>query len=218
MKKAKYICIEGTEGVGKTTQSKLLVEYLQSIGKSVLKNQEPGSPHAPITLELRKLMLDNSYDQDLSQTSRELISLASRSINLEKIIAPNLNKVDYIIQDRGFLSGLSYGSACGNDPKFLKMMINQVIKNSGLATSYSDLYDHVIILKGNPSKNLNRAKNSKQEFKNGDAMESRGNQFMANVERYMTQFAQEFQKTTIIDVDNKSIEEVFDEIKMALNL
>jgi dTMP kinase len=216
-RRAQYICFEGTEGVGKTTQVQKLVEYLSQTNK-VLQTKEPGTPLLPITLQLRSLVLDNKFDPYLSQTSRELINQASRSIHLEYLIKPNLYKTDYIVQDRGVLSSLSYGKACKNKSKFLKSLSDSVVINSGIAKKYHQLYDHVIILKGNPKNNLKRAKQAKKEFKKGDAMESKGDKFIAKVEQYMTKYSKKFKKTTIIQVDGLSIDEVFELIKKALNI
>ena len=115
MKKAKYICLEGTEGVGKTTQTRKLVDTLRARGYAVLETKEPGSPHSPLTMTLRGIMLDNQYDSQMTRPAREFISQAIRSIHLEQVIVPNLYKYDFIIQDRGILSGYAYGTACGNN-------------------------------------------------------------------------------------------------------
>ncbi len=100
---ARYICFEGLEGTGKTTQCALLAEYLRSKGLRVLLTKEPGTPLAPITMDLRGLMLDKQYDEQLTPLARELISQSIRSIHMEKIIYPAIQVHDYIIQDRGLL-------------------------------------------------------------------------------------------------------------------
>jgi dTMP kinase len=105
MPTAKYICFEGTEGSGKSTQTQKLVDYLRSKGYKVLQTKEPGTPLSPLTMELRKIMLDSQYESQLTMTARELISQAIRSIHLERVVIPALSEYDYIIQDRGILSG-----------------------------------------------------------------------------------------------------------------
>lgn len=220
IKKARYICIEGSDGVGKSTQTQLLVSYLRNKGYKVLQTKEPGTEHVPLTLELRKIMLDNKYDKVLTRPAREFISQAIRSIHLERLIVPSLSEYDYIIQDRGILSGYAYGKACKNNLSDLFLLANM-----NVYSAYSNnppieselIYDNVVILKGDTTSSLNRAKTIKQEFETGDAMESRGDSFMIEVADNMASLSQRF-NTSIIDISNKNIEEVHQEILMSLNL
>lgn len=253
MNKAQYICFEGTEGVGKTTQVAKTIEYLTGLGKKVLETKEPGTPHSPITLELRKLMLDSQYetnaqlliekltatikDKEITSTaqkwlnlslqeitkngkitniSRELISQAIRNIHLNSVIKSAKTNYDYIIQDRGILSGLSYGVANLVSENFMNEKNNQSVVESGLGETFTDCYDLIIILKGNVKEGLRRAQAAKQEFKNGDVMENKGSSFLEVVESNFIKYESKFKKTASIEVMGKSIEEVSKEIKLLL--
>lgn len=218
MKKAKYICLEGTEGVGKTTQTQKLVDYLRTQGYKVLQTKEPGTAHAPLTLTLRAIMLDNKYDQELTAPARELISQAIRSIHLEKVIVPAMTQYDYIIQDRGILSGLAYGYACGNEMDVLTTL-SAYVTDPAQHVLDNNIYDSIIYLKGNTSEGLKKALASKQEFETGDAMESRGISFLEDASTAMDHLskAKGF-NTKEISVNGKGIDEVFGEILMALNI
>jgi len=216
MKRATYVCFEGTDGVGKSTQTQKLVDYLRSKGFKVLQTKEPGTPLAPLTMTLRGIMLDKQYDEQLSAPARELISQAIRSIHLEKVLYPAFTEYDYIVQDRGILSGLAYGTACGNDTPTLEIMINFVVGT----TKWEDvraLYDSIIYLKGDTSSGLKKAQQAKQEFAAGDAMEARGNSFIQTASSNMDKMSKEF-NTKTINVDGKGIEEVFQDVLRALNL
>lgn len=222
MSNARYICLEGTEGVGKTTQTQLLVEVLRARGFSVLQTKEPGTSLVPLTMLLRGIMLDNQYDAVLTRPAREYISQAIRSIHLEQLIVPALNKYDFIIQDRGILSGYAYGTACGNELSFLQQLSTQVVDSAGhnlnvLPPSAEKIYDTVVYLKGDSLKGLAKAKAAKQEFKAGDAMESRGNDFISQVSFNMDFMSESF-NTVRIYVDGKSIEDVHNEILAFLGL
>jgi dTMP kinase len=216
MKKARYICFEGTEGVGKTTQTQKLVDHLRAKGYSVLQTKEPGTSHAPLTLQLRAIMLDKQYDDALTAPARELISQAIRSIHMEKVVLPAVAEYDFIIQDRGVLSGLAYGSACGNETETL-IGLAEYVTQSARSILNDGLYDDIIYLKGDTSAGLKKALQTKQEFAQGDAMEARGNSFMEQCSRNMDDFSQAF-NTTVINVDGKGIDEVFAEILRTLNL
>lgn len=217
MKKAVYICLEGTEGVGKTTQTQKLVDHLRAKGFKVLQTKEPGTPLAPLTMQLRAIMLDKQYDEQLTTPARELVSQAIRSVHIEKVVVPALNEYDFIVQDRGILSGLAYGTACGNDPDWLIDLAYKVTPSAVVLNNAKILYDHVLILSGNTSVGLQKALQAKQEFAAGDAMEARGNSFLQQVSDNMAMFSGLFNTKTVI-VDGKGIDEVFSEILTVLNL
>ena len=215
MKKAAYICLEGTEGVGKTTQTQKLVDYLRSRGYKVLQTKEPGTPLAPLTMQLRSIMLDKQYDEQLTVPARELISQAIRSIHMEKVVLPAFTECDFIVQDRGILSGLAYGHACGNELdtlSFLSSYVTDPVRH----VVVDSVYDCIIYLKGDTSLGLSKAIQSKQEFAEGDAMESRGNSFIQEVALNMDEMSKAF-NTVVIDVNGKGIDEVFSEILRALH-
>ena len=206
MQQARYFVFEGIEGLGKTTQVKKLAEYLQNKGYRVLVTKEPGTPLSPLTMELRKLMLDAQFDGEMTMLAREWISQSIRSIHVERVIRPALQEYDFIIQDRGILSGLSYGRACGNDRDWLLDMTSRIMQLSGNVT-----YDRIVLLTGNVETGLSRARSCKQEFQAGDAIEAKGIQFMRNVSDIMIEESRNF-NTILINTEERNIDQVFDEI------
>ena len=216
MNRAMYICLEGTEGVGKTTQTQKLVDYLRVKGFKVLQTKEPGTSHLPLTMQLRGIMLDKQYDEQLTPVARELISQAIRSIHIEKLIIPALTQYDYIIQDRGILSGLAYGTSCGNNSDDLRFLAT-IVTDPAHGKLKPSFYDSIIYLKGDTSVGLQKALEAKQEFAAGDAMEAKGNSFLQSVSSNMDEMSKSF-NTIEVPVDGKNIEEVFSEILRALNL
>ena len=214
--KARYICFEGTEGVGKTTQTQKLADYLRAKGFKVLQTKEPGTPLAPLTMLLRGVMLDKQYDEQLTAPARELISQAIRSIHMDMVVVPALSTHDYIIQDRGVLSGLAYGNACGNDLDHLIYLSKYVTENA-LEHLVDGIYDDIIYLKGDTSAGLKKALSAKQEFAAGDAMEAKGNSFLQTVSKNMDELSQSF-NTRLVQVDGKGIDEVFTEILTSLKI
>lgn len=215
VKKTQYIVFEGEEGTGKTTMTKKLAGHLRDKGFSVLETKEPGTAHLPLTLALRKIMLDAQYEDQITPVAREFISQSIRSIHLEKLIYPAIenNTYDYIIQDRGILSGYAYGTACGNDIEWL-VELSEAVSSKYDVTK---LYDNTIYLTGNVEAGLSRALASKQEFEAGDAMEARGVSFIETVSDNFKEMSQWFESDTI-NVDDKSIDQVFSEILEKLEL
>jgi dTMP kinase len=219
MRSARYICVEGTEGVGKTTQTTKIVEGLRKLGYRVLQTKEPGTPLSPLTMELRNIMLNAKYEPEITQSARELVSQAIRSIHLEKVVAPAFSEYDFIIQDRGILSGLAYGVACGHDIDWLMSLTNIVVKSAtpSCVCSSMHIYDQVILLQGDVKSGLDKAAQAKQEFIEGDVIEMKGLSFMEQVNSNFAEYSVLF-KTTSINIDGKSIDEVNADIMHALTV
>ena len=214
----RWICFEGVEGTGKTTQCKKLAEYLTNKGYRVLLTKEPGTPHSPLTMKLREIMLSNEFDKELTIEARELISQAIRSIHLQKVVQPAIDaEYDFCIQDRGIISGLAYGKACGLDEESLVALIQIAVPQSFIDNGY---YDDVVYLRGDVDAGLEMAKNTKQEFASGDAIESKGSDFMHRVANNFEEIISDATEddVCIIDINGKNIDEVFEEIKTKLNV
>lgn len=210
MTKAFHICFEGTEGCFKTTNVRALAEAFRSQGYSVLETKEPGTSHSPLTMMLRGIMLDLKFENQMTRQARELISQAIRSIHVTHVLEPARKQYDFIIQDRGYLSGLAYGMACGNTRDEIDSLLNYIYQDE------VDDYDLIIYLQGEVEADLNRALDSKQEFEAGDAMEGRGISFIKEVEGYFYDLMKGRKNVVIINVVNKSREEILAEIQQAV--
>ena len=65
MKKGVFIVFEGGEGSGKSTQAKLLAEYLSANGRPVLWTREPGGDSG-ICQDIRGILLNSEYKGKMS--------------------------------------------------------------------------------------------------------------------------------------------------------
>jgi dTMP kinase len=219
-RKTTYIVLEGSEGTGKSTQTKILVETLKNKGFSVLETKEPGTDHAPLTMKLRGIMLDGKYENEMTKEAREMISQAIRSIHLNKVIYPAIGQYDFIVQDRGILSGTAYGVACDNPLEYITYLAEKAIGEDGkkMGLNINNLYDHVIVFRGNIAQGLNRAKQAKQEFESGDAMENRGVSFLEKVNQNFQSQSSLFQNVSFIDTEGKTIESISAELLKVLQI
>jgi dTMP kinase len=104
-KKAVKIEIEGTDGAGKTTGLKYLLEKLQQADQKVLETRDVGNPHIPVCVELRKLVLDPK--SNLCGESMEFIFAAMRLEN-DKFYKKVGDDYDFILSDRGWFTHLAY--------------------------------------------------------------------------------------------------------------
>ncbi len=116
--KGKFITFEGSEGSGKSTQSKLLCRYLKRKGFGVVYLREPGG--TKVSEKLRKILLDHKNDS-ITPVSEMLLYMAARAQVVSQIIAPALKKGKVIICDRFLDSTIAYqGYGLGMDIKFIK--------------------------------------------------------------------------------------------------
>ena len=93
----KFITLEGGDGCGKSTQIKLLAEYLQSKNIDVVFTKEPGSTEEGKTL--RELLVTGDKDK-FDAVSECLLYYADRRCNLTKVVWPALKEGKWVISDR----------------------------------------------------------------------------------------------------------------------
>ena len=117
--KGKFITFEGSEGCGKSTQSRKLCQYLKNNGYSVVYLREPGT--TVISEKIREILLD---PKNLIAPSCEmLLYMASRSQVVNEVIKPALSKGKIVICDRFFDSTVAYqGFGLGMDVDFIKIL------------------------------------------------------------------------------------------------
>lgn len=110
-KRGLFITFEGTEGSGKTTQMRLLVERLRASGFHVTENQEPGATR--IGTQIRRILLDPAH-KEMAPMTELLLMFASRTQAAAEVIAPALERGDIVVSDRFTDSTLAYqGEARG---------------------------------------------------------------------------------------------------------
>lgn len=119
--KGKFITFEGSEGCGKSTQSKLLYQYLKRKGFSVVYLREPGGTE--ISERLRNILLDPK--NHITPVCETLLYMAARSQVADKIIKPALSKGKIVICDRFLDSTIAYqGYGLAVDISFIKQVGN----------------------------------------------------------------------------------------------
>ena len=103
-----FISFEGGEGSGKSTQTKLLKEWLEKNGEAVLLTREPGG--TPLGNQLREILLDNKTGL-ISPRAEALMYAADRANHVFAKIRPALDKGEIVITDRYFDSSVAYQGA-----------------------------------------------------------------------------------------------------------
>ena len=103
-----FIAFEGGEGTGKSTQSKLLAQWLEKEGETVLLSREPGGTE--LGKDLRKILLGHETG-DISPRAEALLYAADRAHHVYSVIRPALDRGEVVISDRYFDSSAAYQGA-----------------------------------------------------------------------------------------------------------
>ena len=101
----KFITFEGGEGTGKSTQIKLLSDFLQAKGKDIVLTKEPGGTE--IGLELRRILIEGEISK-LDAEAEALLFFADRRIHMVKKVWPALEKGQWVLSDRFADSTMAY--------------------------------------------------------------------------------------------------------------
>ena len=99
-----FITFEGPEGAGKSTQVKLLSQWLKAQGHQVLTTREPGNG-GQIGKEIRTLVL---HHQDMTPEAEYLLYSADRAEHVRTVIQPALKQGLMVLCDRYLDSSLAY--------------------------------------------------------------------------------------------------------------
>lgn len=98
-----FIVLEGIEGSGKSTQARLLAEWLAARGVAHVLTREPGGTQ--IGEEVRRALL---HGGDVPARSELLLMLAARAAFVDDVVRPALARGDVVISDRYELSSFAY--------------------------------------------------------------------------------------------------------------
>ena len=103
-----FIAFEGGEGIGKSTQSKLLKQWLEQEGETVVLSREPGG--TDLGIEIRRILLSHSTGE-ISPRAEALLYAADRAHHVFSVIRPVLSRGEVVISDRYFDSSIAYQGA-----------------------------------------------------------------------------------------------------------
>jgi dTMP kinase len=104
-----FITFEGIDGCGKTTQFRMLAQWLRDRGKDVVETVEPGGTE--IGRQIRRILLDPA-SADMQPRTELLLYFASRAQNVDQVIRPALDAGKIVLCDRFTDSTLVY-QGCG---------------------------------------------------------------------------------------------------------
>ena len=103
-----FVALEGGEGVGKTTQARLLGEWLTAQGYEAVLTHEPGDTE--IGAALRRIVLDPATGA-LSPRTEALLYAADKAEHVARVVRPALDRGAVVVTDRYVDSTLAYQGA-----------------------------------------------------------------------------------------------------------
>lgn len=105
MSAGRFIALEGGEGVGKSTQSRLLAEALRAAGHEVVQTREPGGTQGAEAIRALLLGIDG---EGWGARAEALLFAAARADHVERLIRPALARGAWVVCDRFIDSTRAY--------------------------------------------------------------------------------------------------------------
>jgi dTMP kinase len=113
--KGVFICIEGLDGSGKSTQAKLLTKKLCEMGYNAVFTAEPSQG------KIGKFIRKRLFEQErLPTTIEALLFAADRIEHVQNIVVPALEEGKIVISDRYVYSSLAYQGSTGLDLNWIE--------------------------------------------------------------------------------------------------
>lgn len=195
-----FITLEGPEGSGKSTHSKLLCDFLRRRGLKVIHVREPGGTR--ISEAVRKILLDKK-NKGMTSACELFLFLACRAQIVDEIISPALRKGYAVVCDRFQDATVAYqGYGAGLDLK--------LIKDAGRLATKGLKPNLTILLDVATKKGLLRTGMK-------DRVELKPYEFHRRVRQGYLRLARKEPKRIVLIHANGKIEEVQDKIRKAVS-
>ena len=200
MKRGLFITFEGADGCGKTTQLKLLGEYLQNKNRQIIITREPGAKG--LGEKIREILLN--YDGEVSSVCESFLFLADRAQHIDVIVKPAIEQGKIVLCDRHIDSTVAYqGYGRGLDIERINMLNN--IATSNLKPDLTLVFDSDV------------ETSMKRVGKEKDRMESAGVEFHNRVrEGYLELAKSEPERIKVIDA-TQSIDAIHKQVVDIVN-
>jgi dTMP kinase len=190
-----FVTLEGVDWSGKSTQAKLLAEWLEEEGRTVLTTREPGG--TPVAEKVRELVL---HGEEMSPWAEAALYAAARAENVAAVIRPALERGADVVCDRYLDSSVAYqGAARG--------LGEQRVRELSLLVTGALLPDRTFVVELDPDEALRRAGS------HHDRIERTGADFMRRVaDGYRALAEAEPDRVVVVDGD-RSRTEIAEEIR-----
>jgi dTMP kinase len=109
MPRPPFLSLDGIDGTGKSTQGRLLADWLRARGWNVVACADPGG--TPLGDQLRDILLNQRHE--LSLMAEALLFMASRAELLARVVRPALDAGSLVLSDRYLLANVVYQGHAG---------------------------------------------------------------------------------------------------------
>lgn len=192
-----FISFDGADGVGKTTQIRLLVEWLAAEGHDTLVCRDPGS--TDIGERIRELLLAE-HEPAMSRRAEMLLYMAARAQLVDQVLTPAAAAGKTVISDRFLLANIVYQGHAGGVPLEAVRAVGEIAV-AGL------LPDLVLLLDMPPEVALARI------GRELDRMERQGLEFRKRLRAgFLAEAQRDPQRIAVIDA-SQTVEQVHAEIR-----
>lgn len=195
-----FICIEGSDGSGKTTLIKKIETFFQQKHLNYLLTREPGG--TALGEEIRKLLLSTNPQLAPTALTELFLYEAARSQHVSTVIAPALQQKKIVLCDRFTYSSLAYQGVGRGLGSALVQQLNQ-IATQGLEPQM------VIWLKIDPLLAKERRKTRQKDQGENDRIDQEKDSFHKKIALAFEQTARENQNIFLILDASLSADEVF---------
>ncbi|HEY5666485.1 MAG TPA: dTMP kinase [Gammaproteobacteria bacterium] len=129
MPRGAFITLEGGEGVGKSSSLTAVENFLRQAGVEVITTREPGG--TDLGEAVRRWLLDGEHE-NLSAESEALLMFAARSVHLDQVIRPAVERGAWVVCDRFTDATIAYqGGGRGARREFLLALRDEVQQGFG---------------------------------------------------------------------------------------
>jgi dTMP kinase len=163
-----YVALDGPDGCGKSSQAKLLTQWLQASGRPAVHLREPGS--TPVGEALRQLLLSPATG-DLETVTEALLFSAARAETVAKVVAPALRRGEVVIAERCYLSTVVYQALASMPGLDLEWLFDLTRRVHG-----PQLPDAIFVLDVPPA-----VSSARRGARGGDRIEARGDDYHRRV-------------------------------------
>jgi len=198
--KGLFITFEGADGCGKTTQINLLNEYLKNKNYKTTVTLEPGG--SDIGKQLRQILLH--HDGFVSPRAETFMYLADRAQHVDAVIKKSVEENKIVLCDRHIDSSVAYqGYARGGDIEQIDLLNN--LATGGYKPDLTFVFD------------VDSEIAQKRVGETKDRLEKEGLEFHKKVRFGYLELAKKHPNRIKVIDSNKSIEEVFEQVKKVID-
>jgi dTMP kinase len=204
-----FITFEGIDGSGKSTQLRLLNNYLRAHGCQVLITREPGG--TTLGLRLREVLLDAAEEVD--PVTELLVFAADRAQHVRRKVRPALESGAVVISDRYADATIAYqGAGRGFPPELISQIVQ--LATGGLKPDLTLLFD--VSIEESVSRTTRRSTGKSSGRSGRDRLDIEAAEFHARVrDAYLSLANAEPERIKVIDTSGP-VERTHERVKQVI--